>query len=33
MESLRLLTLTRCNVAPEMRERLRTALPKCLITF
>ena len=31
--SLRLLTLTRCGVAPEMQKRLRAALPKCLITF
>ena len=33
MASLRLLTLTRCGVAPEMQKRLRAALPKCLITF
>jgi len=33
MSALRLLTLTRCNVRPEMRERLRAALPKCLIAF
>ena len=33
MEALRLLTLTRCNVAPAMRERLRAALPQCMITF
>lgn len=33
MESLRLLTLTGCGVAPAAQERLRAALPKCMITF
>lgn len=33
MEALRLLTLTGCQVPEATQQRLRAALPKCLITF